>query len=104
MGKLATIIDVVDGNRVLVDGPTTGVARGLVSLKRLSLTDIRIKVGRGAKSNFVKKAVEKNDVAGKWEATSWAKKRAAKKKRANLSDFERFKVMVARKEKAKLLK
>ena len=32
-----------------------------------------------------------------------AKKLAAKKKRANLSDFDRFKVMVAKKQKAEII-
>jgi len=40
----------------------------------------------------------------KWESTSWAKKQACKAKRANLSDFDRFKVMVARKAKSTAIK
>jgi large subunit ribosomal protein L14e len=44
------------------------------------------------------------DILAKWESTSWAKKLAAKKKRANLTDFDRFKVMVARKQKSKIVK
>lgn len=43
------------------------------------------------------------DISGKWAATSWAKKLAAKKRRVNLSDFDRFKVMVAKKQKSKLI-
>ena len=42
-------------------------------------------------------------MVGKWEKTSWAKKLAAKKRKASLTDFERFKVMVARKQKAKMV-
>ena len=43
-GKLCTIINVIDGNRVLVDGPepVTGVHRHALNLKRLQLTDIKI--------------------------------------------------------------
>jgi large subunit ribosomal protein L14e len=40
----------------------------------------------------------------KWESTSWAKKNANKVKRANLGDFDRFKVMVARKAKSTAIK
>ncbi len=40
----------------------------------------------------------------RWEETTWAKKLAAKAKRASLSDFDRFKVMVARKQKAAIIK
>ena len=37
------------------------------------------------------------DIAGKWAASAWAKKIAAQKTRANLTDLDRFKLMVARK-------
>lgn len=43
------------------------------------------------------------DISGKWESTSWAKKLAAKKRRVSLSDFDRFKVMIAKKQKSKLI-
>jgi len=43
-------------------------------------------------------------VAARWEQSAWAKKLETKKKRANLSDFDRFKVMVARKQKAAIIK
>ncbi len=39
----------------------------------------------------------------KWNESSWAKKLASKAKRANLGDFDRFKVMVAKKQKAKAI-
>ena len=52
-GKLATIVDVMDNNRVLVDGPQplTGVHRHAVNVKRIQLTDIKI----GAKLNSSQK-------------------------------------------------
>ena len=43
-GKLATIIDVIDANRVLLDGPEklTGVHRHEISIKRITLTDYKV--------------------------------------------------------------
>ena len=43
-GKLATITNVIDNNRVLVDGPKplTGVARQEINIKRIMLTDIKV--------------------------------------------------------------
>jgi large subunit ribosomal protein L14e len=38
-----------------------------------------------------------------WNATAWAKKLESKKVRANLSDFDRFKVMVAKKQRSKII-
>lgn len=46
---------------------------------------------------------QKADVLAKWEATAWAKKRAMRAKRANLTDFDRFKVMVAKKQRSKAI-
>ena len=45
-GKLATIIDIVDQNKCLVEGPeeTTGVARQVVSFRHVALTDLTVKI------------------------------------------------------------
>mmetsp|Transcript_27324 Transcript_27324/g.76654 ORF Transcript_27324/g.76654 Transcript_27324/m.76654 type:complete len:135 (+) Transcript_27324:137-541(+) len=104
-GKLATIIDVVDQNKCLIDGPAdiTGVARQVISFTRISLTDLTVKIQRNARQKTLKKAWEEGDTLNKWESSSWAKKLASRKKRANLSDFERFKVMVARKQKNEII-
>ena len=57
-GKLCTIIDVVDQTRALIDGPTklTGVSRQIITLKRLSLTDIKVKIGLNARQKSLEKA------------------------------------------------
>merc|ERR1719183_1726089 len=94
-GKLVAIVDVIDHQRCLVYGPTSGVARQTMSYKRLSLTDIVINgadgfaMGRGARKANVDKAWAAADVEGKWAATGKAK--------ASANDFERFKAMVAKK-------
>merc|ERR1712146_490438 len=47
-GKLCVIIDVLDYNRVFIDGPSSlnGVQRQVFPVKRLQLTDIKIKMPR----------------------------------------------------------
>ena len=99
-GKLAVIIDVIDANKVMVDGPLTGVARQPLQLRRLALTEITINISKGARANQINKAWKKDEVDAKWTKTSWAKKVATRAKRANLNDFGRFKVMLARKAKS----
>merc|ERR1711924_68260 len=94
--KLAVICNVVDQNRCVVYSPT-GVARQIIGYKRLSLTDIKIPLGRGAKAGPVAKAWAAEDVEGKWAATSWGKKVAARKAKSVAGDFERFQAMVAKK-------
>eukprot|EP00429_Kryptoperidinium_foliaceum_P084691 CAMPEP_0176215668 /NCGR_PEP_ID=MMETSP0121_2-20121125/16798_1 /TAXON_ID=160619 /ORGANISM="Kryptoperidinium foliaceum, Strain CCMP 1326" /LENGTH=133 /DNA_ID=CAMNT_0017554779 /DNA_START=91 /DNA_END=492 /DNA_ORIENTATION=- len=105
-GKMCTIIDIVSQKRVVVDGPegVTGVRRHMMPVRRLSLTDLRIKIGRGAREKTLKAALEKDETMKKWSETAWAKKLAAKVRRASMTDFERFKVMVARKKRAKEVK
>lgn len=104
-GKLATILDVVDQNKCLIDGPAeiTGVTRQVIAYKRIALTDFTVKVARSATQAEIKAAWEEDDILSKWEATSWAKKLSSKRKRANLSDFDRFKVMVAKKQKSAII-
>jgi len=104
-GKLCTIIDIVDANKCLVEGPPdlTGVIRQVLPYKRIALTDLKVKIPKNARQKTVKAAWEKSNVLAKWENTVWAKKLAAKKKRAAMTDFERFQLMVARKQKAALV-
>merc|ERR1712225_190134 len=97
--KLVTIVDVIDQNRCVVYGPTSGVARQVMGYKRLSLTDIKIDIGRGAKAKSVDAAYTAADVDAQWAATSWGKKLAARKAKATANDFDRFKNMVAHKKK-----
>jgi large subunit ribosomal protein L14e len=104
-GKLATILDVVDQNKCLIDGPAdiTGVTRQVIAYKRIALTDFTVKVERSSTQAEIKAAWEDAETLSKWEATSWAKKLSSKRTRANLSDFDRFKVMVAKKQKSAII-
>merc|ERR1719263_653411 len=96
-GKMCTIVDIVDQKRVVVDGPesVTGVHRHMMPVKRLSLTDLSVKIPRGAREKTLKKALAEDKTLEKWSATAWAKKLKAKEVRSSMTDFERFKLMVA---------
>ena len=63
----------------------------------MSLTDFKVNIGRAACSRVVKAAVEKAGVVEAFKKTTWAKKVAAREAKKNLTDFERFRVMVAKK-------
>ena len=104
-GKLATIIDIVDQNKCLIQGPeeVAGVKRQVIPFKRINLTDLKVKIGRNARERTLKNAWTKEDILAKWEASSWANKLAKKQIRAGLSDFDRFKVMVAKKQKSAII-
>ncbi|XP_075886484.1 large ribosomal subunit protein eL14 [Nelusetta ayraudi] len=103
-GKLVVIVDVIDQNRALVDGPCTGVKRQALPFKVMQLTDYVIKVPHSARQKFVRKAWEKALVTEKWVQSSWAKKIEAREKRAKMTDFDRFKVMKAKRMRNKIIK
>eukprot|EP00252_Welwitschia_mirabilis_P027297 TRINITY_DN9330_c0_g1_i1.p1 TRINITY_DN9330_c0_g1~~TRINITY_DN9330_c0_g1_i1.p1 ORF type:complete len:138 (-),score=29.90 TRINITY_DN9330_c0_g1_i1:398-811(-) len=93
-GKLVVIVDVVDQNRALVDAPD--MVRCQMNFKRLSLTDIKIDIPRIPKKKVLIEAMETAEVQKRWESSKWGRKLIVRKRRAELNDFERFKVMVAR--------
>ena len=97
-GKMATVIDIVDQKRVIVDGPSdvTGVHRHMMPVRRLSLTDFKSKIPRGARVKSLKRGLKEGDTLNKFKASSWGKKLSAREARKNLTDFERFQVMVAK--------
>ncbi|XP_039261728.1 large ribosomal subunit protein eL14-like [Styela clava] len=92
-GKLATVVNVVDQNRLLVDGPCSDVPRVIVNLKQCHLTKFSIPIAVGARTGVVKRRWEKESINEKWAETAWAKKIQAKAVRKNLTDFDRFKLM-----------
>jgi len=96
--KLCTIIDVIDNNRVLVDGPEsiTGVHRHAINIKRIQLTDIKVAAKHNASQKQLKGLWESEGVIAQWEATSQAKKRKARSMRAATTDFERFQIQLAK--------
>ncbi|PSN63752.1 hypothetical protein BS50DRAFT_612077 [Corynespora cassiicola Philippines] len=100
-GRLATIVEIIDHKRVLVDGPSekAPIPRQSAALSNLSLTPIVIsKLPRAAGVGYIKKRWAEEKVDETFAATSWAKKRAQFQKRRQLNDFERFKVMKLRKQ------
>merc|ERR1711893_29208 len=100
---MGVIVDVIDGNRALVDGPCSGVPRKALPFKCLHLTKFVIKIAHSSRTAVVKKAWEEAKVTEQWEETTWAKKLASKQKRASLTDFDRFKLMKAKQTRNRLV-
>lgn len=104
-GKMCTVVDIIDLRRVVIDGPTTGVPRQQIPVGRLSLTDFTTpNICRGAREKTVKKALAADKTFDKWSATTWAKKIKAKEVKKSMNDFDRFKLMLARRKKSGMLK
>ncbi len=103
-GNLAVIAEIVDHKRVLVDGPTTGVPRQALALNNLVMTPLIVSnLPRAARSGVVSKKFVQSGVEQKWKESSWAKKLASQQRRRELTDFDRFKVMLLKKQVSVLL-
>lgn len=98
-GKQVVVVDVSNENSIMVDGPN--FPRGLVPLRRLNLTRIKLAgIKRGCRTGTLKKAIAKQGLTAKWANTPVAKKLAAQATRANLTDLQRFQVMINRKRRS----
>ena len=69
----------------------------------MHLTDLVVPVARSAASKALLKAVQKFDLESKWKATPWAKKQAQRSARAGMTDFDRFKVMLVKKQRRNIV-
>ena len=98
-GKLAVIVDILNTTRVLIHGPKEGVRRQEISLKRLTLTDFKLDIKRGIHKDNLVKAIEEYKLDDKFKESNYAKKVEKRKLRANLTDFDRFKVMRLRQQR-----
>ena len=99
-GKLAVIVDILTTTKVIVQGLKGGIKRQELSLRRVTLTDYKIDIKRGAKQEEVFKALDDYKLDEKFKKSSYAKKCEQRQKRANLTDFDRFKVMRLRQKRA----
>ena len=100
VGKLAVIVDVLTTTKVLIQGLKGGIRRQELSLRRVTLTDYKIDIKRGAKSEEVFKALDAYKLEEKFKKSTFAKKCEQRQKRANLTDLDRFKVMRLRQKRA----
>ena len=101
-GKLAVIVDILTTTKVLVQGLKGGVRRQELSLRRVTLTDYKVNIKRGAKKDEVLKAVSESKLEEQFKKSTFHKKVELRQKRANLTDFDRFKVMRLRQKRAVL--
>eukprot|EP01133_Synstelium_polycarpum_P016637 gene16637-19767_t len=95
--KVAVIIDVLDQNRVMIHGPTTGVARQVMNLKWVALTKFKVNILRGARTATLTKAIKAADIDAKLAKTRLMTKVNAAVAKSSASDFERFKARIQKK-------
>merc|ERR1712179_734206 len=99
--KPAAIVNVISLNRLLVDDGNCG--RFEVNAKNIRLTDLKVKITWGARPGTVKKAWAAAGIDAAWASSELATGMAKKARRANLSDFERYKLMRLKQQKARIV-
>ncbi|KAL0241743.1 hypothetical protein GEMRC1_006978 [Eukaryota sp. GEM-RC1] len=72
-GKLAVVTDVLDGNRVIVEGVSVQLARQPISLKRVQLTDLSVKIPRGIRSSLLQKCLVEAKIEERFNQSAWGK-------------------------------
>jgi large subunit ribosomal protein L14e len=77
------------------------VARRIINVARISLTDLTINIARGARTVKVVKEWTAADIDAKWAASSWGAKLARQVAKAKMSDLDRFSAMLTRKAASK---
>jgi len=104
-GKLCVIIDVLDQNRAYVDGPSdvTGVQRQQISFKWLTLTKYKVNIGHSARLKSLRKAFADAKIIEQWEQSARYTRMALFAKKQSLTDFDRFRVMLVRKKRSRIL-
>ena len=98
-GKMIVIVDMVDMNRVLVDG-AGNFPRTIYPLKSVTLTKLRINILRGARTGTLIKAAKEFGLEEKWSNNAACQKLARYSARSKTTDFDRFKVMILRKQRS----
>ena len=101
-GKPAVVVDIVNGSKVVIDGPGLDIERQVISIRRLELTKFRLgNFNKNDKRSDLKKKIEDFDLLNRFNGSGIGKRIVKQQKRAALTDFDRFKVMVLKRKLAK---
>ncbi|TFY62096.1 hypothetical protein EVJ58_g4089 [Rhodofomes roseus] len=106
-GHIAVIAEIIDHNRCPIrshrpssTAPQPACPAQSFPYRHLTLTPfVLTKLPRAAGSGIIRKHLEKEGTIEKWNKSAWAQKREAVEKRRKLNDFERFCVVLAKKQR-----
>lgn len=88
----------INSEKVLIDG--VDCVRRDICLSHVELTPLLIeKLPRGAGTKAVIKKWKLADIDNKWAGSSWCKRLEVRNRRRNLTDFEKFELMILKKRK-----
>ena len=101
-GKPAVVVDIINGSKVIIDGPGLGIDRQVISVRRLELTKFKLgNFNKNDKRGDLQKKIEAFDLLNRFNSCGVGKRIVKQQKRAALTDFDRFKVMVLKRKLSK---
>mmetsp|Transcript_21583 Transcript_21583/g.54463 ORF Transcript_21583/g.54463 Transcript_21583/m.54463 type:complete len:131 (-) Transcript_21583:1359-1751(-) len=100
-GKIGLIVDILDKNRCMIDGPP---GRQIINIKRIKPTKIKLKIGRSLNSKSVHFILKTQNIIAQWGKSLWFKKKAKMQKKTFFSDYQKFKFMLGKKASHRVLK
>jgi len=110
-GKFCVIVNIVDHRRVLIDAPRvkgsnneTDVKRQTYPTRHLRLTRFKLRLRHDENHDVISKMWNDSKVTEKVLNTRYVRRQLNSQKKANLTDFERFKLYKVKQRVNKLLK
>jgi len=101
--KVGIITAIVDTNRVLIENPETkGMWRHVQSVKNIEPTKFSVPLHTNANGKEVKAALAKKKILDKWAKTGVAKAITVKQAFSNSTEFERYQLRVAKRQRASI--
>ena len=101
-GKLCVVADIVNLNRVVVDSDE--LERQVIPIRRLTLTNHKLPIRWGSRTGVIRKHIAKSKIKETFAKSALGQKLAKLKRRNELNDFERFKVMLLKKKLARIVR
>jgi len=96
-GKIAVLLDIVDKNRCIIDGPS---GRQVVNLKRITLSKFCFSIHRRSITKKILDFFITNKIQNKWAKSQIGKRILRAQQKKKFSDFENFKFMIGKKHKS----
>merc|ERR1711915_344585 len=103
-GKLAVIVDIIDCNRALIDGPCTGVPRQSFKFSDMQLTKYLLKIQRSQRSKGVRLEWERVQISQHFASSQWQQNLTKREVRCKMTDYDRFKLGKARSSRNRIIK
>jgi len=96
-GRIAAIVNIIDQNRALIDGPLTGVKRRSAMFKTLRMTKLKLpNIQFNAPTKQIVTEWKKNKIQTQWHSTKMYQQIKSMRLKRKMTDYDRFKLYKAK--------